>query len=91
MNTVWLAHGWADGADGDQILGIYKDFESAADFALKAIKEIEEDMYVHGEYKTRIETKFTDGQAQYDLWASYGDNPEFVSDCILLTRYEVLG
>lgn len=95
VNTVWVAHGWADGAGApaspSRLLGVYKDFETAADFALKAIKEIKRDMYIHGEYTTRIETKFTDGQAQYDLWVSYKENVEFVSDCIVLTRHEVIG
>jgi len=89
MTNVWVAEAWTDGCDGTPILGVFEGFEAAADFAIKTIKDMEEDMYVHGECGTRVETKFFDGLAQYELWITYGNNPEILSDVVTLTRHEL--
>ena len=89
MKTVWVMTAWSDGCDGDRIIGVYEEFDFAADRAIHAIKEMEEDIFVHTECETEVRTSFKDGEALYELWASHGDNPPYQSDVIALTRYEV--
>lgn len=89
MKTVWVMTAWSDGCDGDRIIAIYEGFEAGADRAIKAIKEMEQDIFVHTECETEVRTKFVDGLGQYELWARHGDNPAYLSDVIELRRYEV--
>ena len=89
VETVWVMTSWCDGADGENVNGVYDDFEIAADAAIKTIKEIEADLKVHTEYETAIETAFCDGMATYRLCTKLGDNPFYPSDVIELRRYNI--
>jgi hypothetical protein len=91
MNTVWIMTSWCEGAEGDNIIGVYQDFDHAAEVALKEIKRMEHDMFVHTEALTEVKTEFRDGYANYTLMCTYpGEgNVPMVSDIIELNRYEV--
>jgi len=89
--NVWIMTSWADGCEGDHVVGVYKDFETAAEVALKEIKRMEHDMFVHSEALTEIRTEFKDGYASYTLVCTYpGEgNVPLISDILELNRYEV--